>query len=66
MEELRVQAALGRAETKDHLEEQRKKIAVSIQQLKREYSYAYDTSKENYEDSFQKVLFKFFLEQGGI
>lgn len=30
MEELRVQTALGRAETKDQVEEQRKKIAVSI------------------------------------
>ena len=55
MEELRVQAALGRAETKDNLEEQRKKIAVSILQLKREFSEVYDTSKENYNDSSEKV-----------
>ena len=49
MEELRVQAELAKAETKDDIEEQQKQIAKGIHQLRHDISETYDDSQENYE-----------------
>jgi hypothetical protein len=46
VEALRVQAALAEAETKEEIEEQHKKIAEGIHQLRHEISETYDDSKE--------------------
>lgn len=46
VEELRVQAALAKAETKDEIEDQHKKIAEGIHQLRHEISETYDDSSE--------------------
>jgi hypothetical protein len=46
VEELRLQAALAKAETKDEIEEQQKKIAEGIHQLRHEISETVDDSKE--------------------
>ena len=43
---LRVQAALGEAETEDALKEQQQKISNGIQQLQMNITDAYDSSKE--------------------
>ncbi len=55
VEELRLQAALAKAETKDQIEEQQKKIAEGIHQLKHEISQTYDESKEEFEDIHEKM-----------
>jgi CII-binding regulator of phage lambda lysogenization HflD len=43
---LRVQAALGEAETEDALKEQQQKISDGIQQLQKDIADAYDSSQE--------------------
>jgi ElaB/YqjD/DUF883 family membrane-anchored ribosome-binding protein len=55
VEELRVQAALAKAETKDEIEEQQKNIAEGIHQLRHEISEIYDDSKEKYEGIHEKM-----------
>lgn len=55
MEELRVQAALGTAETKEQLEEQQKKITRGIHQFKHKISEAFETSKEGIDDIVENV-----------
>ncbi len=55
VEELRVQAALAKAETKDEIEEQQKKIAEGIHQLRHEISQTYDDSKEEFENIHEKM-----------
>jgi uncharacterized protein YpuA (DUF1002 family) len=52
---LRVQAALAKAETKDEIEEQQKKIAEGIHQLRHEISQTYGDSKEEYEKIHRKM-----------
>tara|TARA_B100000780_G_scaffold278883_2_gene254182 strand:- start:2268 stop:2876 length:609 start_codon:yes stop_codon:yes gene_type:complete len=46
IDELKVQAALGKAETKDELEKQQKELSKNIQQLKVEVEKTYKESKE--------------------
>ncbi|MEP1097335.1 MAG: hypothetical protein ABJG78_19620 [Cyclobacteriaceae bacterium] len=46
LEELRVQAALGKAETEEHLKEQQKNITLGLHELRRKLSSAYNSTKE--------------------
>jgi len=46
LEELRVQTALGKAETEDHLKEQQKSILLGLHELKQKLSNKYDSTKE--------------------
>lgn len=55
LEELRVQAALAKAETKDEIEEQQKMIAKGIHQLRHEISETVDDSKEKVEKIHVKM-----------
>ncbi|NNJ56629.1 MAG: hypothetical protein HKP14_10865 [Bacteroidia bacterium] len=50
LEELRVQAALGTAETKDELEEQQKKITKGINVFKGKVAEELETTKDHVED----------------
>lgn len=55
LEELRVQSALAKAETKDQIKEQHKKIAEGIHKLRHDISEAYDESGENVRDIHEKM-----------
>jgi hypothetical protein len=54
-EELRVQAALAKAETEDEVEAQQKNIALGIHELKHEFSQVREASKEKIEDVKEDV-----------
>lgn len=47
LEDLRVQAALGRAEGKEAIQEQQKKLASAMSSLKKKMSGLYESSEEN-------------------
>jgi CII-binding regulator of phage lambda lysogenization HflD len=53
---LRVQAALGEAETEEALKEQQQKISDGIQQLQKDITDAYDSSKEKIGDFAWEAL----------
>jgi hypothetical protein len=55
IEELRVQASLGKADTKEKLEEQQKKITKKIAQLKAEISKVYDTLQVDVDSASERV-----------
>ena len=50
LEELQVQAALGKAESRDAIQEQQKKISSTIASLKKRFRDLYDQSEEGLED----------------
>ncbi len=55
MEELRVQAALGRAETEDALKEQQENLKKGIHNLKYNIAEVYKTTKEEIDDFADKA-----------
>ncbi|MEQ9405620.1 MAG: hypothetical protein RIM99_18670 [Cyclobacteriaceae bacterium] len=55
LQDLRVQAALGKAETEEQLKEQQKKLAHGIHDLKHKISSAYESTKEGAEHFFEEV-----------
>ncbi|MDX1684212.1 MAG: hypothetical protein R3275_03190 [Saprospiraceae bacterium] len=50
LEDLRVQAALGKAESRDAIQEQQKKLTSAIGQLKKRMSDLYESAGENVKD----------------
>ena len=55
LEELRVHSALAKAETKEQIKEQQKKIADGIHKLRQEISEVYKESKEHVEDIHENM-----------
>lgn len=55
LEELRVQATLGKAETEEHLKEQQKKIALGLHNLKQNLSEVLHSSKEGTHELVEEV-----------